>query len=118
MRAFSMQQQKDDELELIPPVQDEEAEAEEGEEEEEKEGTAGFQGHPVNKSKTFANMVRRYGKIQKTQFPIKLIDMAWEDVLAMEGKIAEEFGLSKKQVRYLIKNRPSILLMDTEEAKE
>ena len=63
-------------------------------------------------------MCQRYGKYKLTNFPQRLFEMPFSELMACEQQLREEFGFSKQEIKHIASQKPTLLLFREEYQKE
>lgn len=68
----------------------------------------------VGNLEVYREMNKKYGPFEVHAFPRRLAEKPSykNDVLALERRIMDEYKFTLQEMHYLIKNKPSILLLD------
>jgi len=63
-------------------------------------------------------MFERYGKIVPANFPRRLYNVDFEEVVvAKEIKLMEQFGFNQQEMKFLIRNKPTIVFYEEDHKK-
>ena len=62
-------------------------------------------------------MCKRYGRYKPTNFPQRMLNMSFGDLMQLENQLVNDFGFSRQELKHLVKSKPTLLFYKEEYEK-
>mmetsp|Transcript_17588 Transcript_17588/g.29694 ORF Transcript_17588/g.29694 Transcript_17588/m.29694 type:complete len:105 (+) Transcript_17588:240-554(+) len=68
----------------------------------------------VHSNPTYQKMLKKYGGLKLANFPRRLFECDFEELMANEERLTSEFGFTREELNHIVKRKPLILLSQEE----